>query len=95
MYGLKAADGWYVVLHTRDSERFWLDKRMRDRDLIISGRLFPDSKVIEVSDVQRRLDGKVYDVFYWCELCAIKAVTDDACVCCQGEVELRERPAAR
>ena len=84
VYGLKTADGLYVILRTRDSERFWLDPRMRAHEMILNGRVFPDSRVLEVFNIQRRENGKVLDVYYWCDVCNIRAVTNDACACCQG-----------
>jgi hypothetical protein len=34
----------------------------------------------------------VYDLHYYCTVCNIESVTPGPCVCCQDEVELKERP---
>jgi hypothetical protein len=47
-----------------------------------------------VSRFQWRRDGKLVDVYYWCEVCSIRGVDPGPCACCQGAVELREAPAA-
>jgi hypothetical protein len=36
--------------------------------------------------------GVVYDLYYYCDICAIKTVAPGPCVCCQAPVELVEKP---
>jgi hypothetical protein len=39
-------------------------------------------------------DGKLHDVYYWCDICSIRGSELHACDCCGGPMELREVPAA-
>jgi hypothetical protein len=93
LWGFKAEDGsCYTLLRSRYSEAIFLDERLRAKDLAIKARLFPRSHVIEVSVIRSLRDRKVMDLYYYCDVCAIKAVSPEPCACCQGPMELREEP---
>jgi len=40
--------------------------------------------------VQSVKEGKLYDIFYYCEVCSITAYTPGLCPCCRNELEFRE-----
>ncbi len=84
---------YYTVLRTRIAEGLFVDKRFKDRDLRLLGQVFPGSAVLEVGRYQWWKDGKLQDVFYWCEVCSIKSSDPGTCACCQAMVELREEPS--
>ena len=89
-----AAGARYVTLYRNAlSEALFVDKRFKERELRLTGRVFPSSSLLEVSRFQWYRDGMLHDVYYWCEVCAIRGVDPGACVCCQEKVELRESPA--
>ena len=93
LWGFKAQDGTrYTLLRSKFSEAIFLDERLRARELAIKARLFPKSQVIEVTAIRSLRDGKVMDLYYYCDVCAIKAVSPEPCACCQGPMELREGP---
>ncbi len=85
-----------LLLRTAQSEALYVDERFAKHTLILTGRVFPGTGILEVSAWQWERDGRLYDLYYWCEVCTIRGVTPGACACCQAEVELRERlvPAA-
>jgi hypothetical protein len=82
----------YTVLRTKLSEALFVDKRFKGRELRLVGRALP-SALLEVSKFQWVRDGKLMDVFYWCEICSIKSFDPSLCACCQAPVEFREAPA--
>jgi len=89
---LKARDGKAYGFLQGDSEAaIFTDTRVRQRDLQITGRLHPNNK-IEIVKVQSIRDGKLYDIYYFCELCNIKAYAPGLCPCCRNELEFRETP---
>src|SRR5262245_27848210 len=91
--GLKAEDGaLYTIVRTPGAVALWKDPRFSGRTLLITGRLFPRSSLLEAYRTDWIHDGKVYDVYYWCEVCSIRGLDPGPCACCQGPVELRERP---
>jgi len=86
---------YVTLLRTRIAEGLFVDEAFRKRDLRLIGRTFPASGLLEVSRTQWFRDGRAHDVFYWCEVCAIKQWDPGTCACCQGDVELRDSPAGR
>ena len=93
---LKAADGrLYTLLKTRRSAALFDDKRLRGRELIVKGRLFPKTQVLEVTFIQSVRKGVVHDVFYYCDICVIKFLAPGPCVCCREPVVLMEKPEGK
>ena len=91
---LRTADGRvYTLLRTRRSTALFEDKRLRGRELVVKGRVFPKTQVLEVTFIQSVRNGFVHDVFYWCDICIIKFLAPGPCVCCREPVLLREKPA--
>lgn len=69
------------------------DARVRQRDLQITAQLTAERQ-LEVVRVQSVREGKLYDLYYFCELCNIRAYAPGLCPCCRNEMEFRETPAA-
>ena len=67
------------------------DPRVRQRDLQVTARLLAGDK-LELIKVQSIKEGKLYDIFYFCEVCNIKAYAPGLCPCCRNELEFRETP---
>jgi hypothetical protein len=42
--------------------------------------------------VQSIREGKLYDIYYFCELCNVRAYAPGPCPCCRNELEFRETP---
>ncbi len=82
----------YTILRTPLSEALFVDKRFKGRELRLVGRALP-SALLEVSKFQWVRDGKLIEVYYWCEICSIKSFDPSLCACCQAPVEFRETPA--
>ncbi|MBI3854381.1 MAG: hypothetical protein HY293_01685 [Planctomycetes bacterium] len=93
LMGFKAEGKYSTLYRNALSEALFVDKRFKEHELRLTGRVFPSSSVLEVSRFQWYRDGKLQDVFYWCAICAIRGVDPGACACCQEKVELREAPA--
>jgi hypothetical protein len=85
---------YYAVLRTPIAEGLFQDARFKAHVLVITGRRFPGTALIEVTRTRWVKDGKLHDVYYWCEVCSIRGVNPGPCACCQGPVELREAPVA-
>jgi hypothetical protein len=91
-FALESADG---ALHPFAPEdvlaAIFKDARVRDRDLAIRARPRADG-VLEIVKVYSVKQGKLHDVHYYCEVCAITAYAPGPCPCCRREMELRETP---
>jgi hypothetical protein len=91
--GFKTGDGRiYTLMKTRNSLALFTDERLRERELILKGRLFESSHFFEATVIQSVHKGVVHDLYYYCDICAIKSLTQEACACCQEPVRLVEVP---
>ena len=96
LYGFKTDDGKiYTLLRTRRSLALFLDERLRARTLIIKGRQFPQTEIVEATFIQSVHDGVVHDLYYYCQICSIEALTPETCACCGEPVKLVEEPLKR
>jgi hypothetical protein len=92
-YTLKADDGkLYPFLPTDSAAAVWMDERYRQRDLQVTARIFPQGSFIEVIKFQSWHDGKLHDLYYYCDVCAISTHKPGPCDCCQDPVQFRETP---
>ena len=67
-----------------------MDERLRDRELQLLVRRYKDVPMLQVIRVfEPRKDG-LYEIDYWCDICAIPMYILKPCECCQGETRLRE-----
>src|ERR1051325_6320477 len=93
VYGFQAQDGEiYTLLRTKFSEALFEDDRVRVKQLLLKGRVFPHSHLFEVTRTRSVRNGTVYDLHYFCSVCNIESVSPGPCACCQGPVELVETP---
>ena len=93
LWGFKTREGkTFILQRGKFSEAIWLDERVRARELELRLRLSPKSPAAEVLALRSVKDGVVQDLYYYCDVCAIKSVSPEPCYCCQGPVELVEKP---
>lgn len=93
LYGFETTEGvFYTLLRTDLSEALFVDERLHQKILIITGRTFPKTHLLEAIRLQSLHDGVVHDLYYYCDTCAIRAAAPGDCVCCQAPVELVEKP---
>ncbi|MFN0122882.1 MAG: hypothetical protein ACKV2V_20475, partial [Blastocatellia bacterium] len=94
LYGLQTGDQrLYSILPTDQAAAIYDDERFRQRDLRITARLFPGGAWIEVIKIQSLREGKLHDLYYFCEVCNIRTHKPGPCDCCQDPVVFHEEPA--
>lgn len=94
VYSLKTSVGKiHPFLPTDTAAAIWMDERFRQRELQVTARSFPGTDFIEVIKFQSWLNGKLHDLYYFCDVCYITASKPGPCECCQEPVEFRETPA--
>jgi PAS domain-containing protein len=93
LLALKTEKGRLVpLLEDVRGRAFRRDERLRDMQVELVVRRYPESPVVQIIRViERAADGQRYDIDYWCEICAIAMFEQKDCECCQGPVELRRR----
>ncbi|HKP11985.1 MAG TPA: hypothetical protein VJZ91_07740 [Blastocatellia bacterium] len=93
-YALSDRDGKLHEFSSTDTgAAVFTDMRVRQRDLQVTAQLTAKGR-LEVVRVQSVHEGKLYDLYYFCELCNIRAYAPGLCPCCRNEMEFRETPAA-
>jgi len=93
LFGFKTTEGKTCKLvRTKFSEALFVDKRLHEKDLLLKGKLSPDAQTFEPLTIRSIKNGVVHDLYYYCDICAIESVSPDICACCQGPVELVEKP---
>jgi hypothetical protein len=93
---LEGEDGKVYPLVKDDGSRmFYVDPRLLDRPMLLTGRLLPDTRLLQVVVVQSFIKGELHDVSYWCDICSIRRYEKKICECCGGPMELREEPAQK
>ncbi len=93
LYGFKTdKDKYYTLLNTPLSKALFIDKRLHEKDLIINGRVFPNSQLLEVLRFMSIRNGVVHELYYYCDTCYIRTVAPGNCDCCQAPVVLMEKP---
>jgi hypothetical protein len=85
----------YPLVKDDGSRMFFKDAKLVNRPMRLTGRLFRDTHLLQVVQVQSLVKGEPHDVFYWCEVCQIKRFEKKVCDCCGGPMELREEPVKK
>jgi hypothetical protein len=84
----------YPLVKDEGARLFFRDARLLKRPMTIQGRLVAGRSLLQVLQVQSLKDGKPHEVYYWCEICAIRRNSLDEkgiCDCCGGPMELKEK----
>ena len=70
---------------------FRRDERLRKMEVELLVRRYKGSPVVQVIRLFEVAKDGLYEVDYWCEICAIAMYELKECECCQGPIELRKR----
>jgi hypothetical protein len=90
---LQTDDGKLYPLIKDDGARmFFKDAKLLNRPMRLTARLIPNSQFLQVIQVHSLINGKLHDVYYWCDICTIKRFEAGICDCCGEQMELRETP---
>ncbi len=93
LYGIKTEEGeYYTLLRTSLAEALFVDEQLHKKNLVITGRVFPKTQLLEVTRFLSIRDGVLHDLYYYCDTCYIRTVAPGNCDCCQAPVVLIERP---
>jgi hypothetical protein len=82
----------YPLIRDAGARMFFKDPVLLDRPVRLTGRLLPKTNLLQVVNVHTYRQGKLHEVYYWCDICTIKGYEKTICGCCGGPMELREEP---
>jgi hypothetical protein len=95
-YALITEDGKvYPLIKDDGSRMFFKDERLLNRPMRLTARPVGDTNFLQVFQVHSYLKGELHEVYYWCDICAIKRFEKKDCDCCGAPMEFREEKAAR
>ncbi len=94
MVALVAEGKAYPIIKDDGGRRFFKDERLLNKEYRITGRLVGGT-MLQVISVQSVKNGKPHDIYYWCDICAIRRGEKNDCECCGGPMELREEPLGK
>jgi hypothetical protein len=82
----------YTLVKDGGARLFFKDKALLNRPMKLTGRLLPNSQILQVSSVNSIVKGELCAVYYWCDICSIKRGEKMTCECCGGPMVLHEEP---
>ena len=85
----------YPLVKDDGSRLFFKDKRLLDRRMHLTGRLLADVGMLQVVQVNSWVNGKLCEVYYWCDVCSIRRSEAGRCDCCGAPLVLREEPVKK
>ncbi len=92
-YALVTDDGKVLPLvKDAGSRMFFKDAKLLNRPMRITGKIVPGTPFLQVINVHSYLNGKLHEVYYWCDICTIRAYEAGPCGCCGAPLEFREVP---
>ena len=82
----------YKLLPSRDAKAIFADTNLHTKVLIAKGHLHPEDAAFEViGKLHEVRNDKVYELYYYCDICSIETSFPGPCLCCREDVVLRER----
>ena len=82
----------YPLVKDGGARLFFKDKALLDRPMQLTGRLVGGA-MLQVAFVNSLRKGARHEVFYWCDICAIRrGEKEQECECCGGPMVLKEEP---
>ncbi|MFT3881126.1 MAG: hypothetical protein QM703_15870 [Gemmatales bacterium] len=91
---LKIQNNRFQVINDDVTRLLFMDEQFAGRHIRLTAVVVAGTtSTLKVKKVQTVVDGKVFDVDYWCERCQLAATEPGKCRCCGGDTVLRELPA--
>jgi hypothetical protein len=85
----------YPLVKDTGARMFFKDPALLNRPMRLSGKFLPGSQVLRVISVRSLKKGEPCEVYYWCDVCAIRRSEKDICECCGGPMRLVEEPVKK
>lgn len=74
------------------AKMFFTDPQVLNRPMIITGRVLPEIGMLQIIDINSVRGDKTCDIYYWCDICAIRRSSGGTCECCGDPMVLKEVP---
>ena len=88
----RTESGTYKLRHTREGHALFADTNLHAKVLLLKGRIRSKEKAFEVTgNLHSIRNGKVHELYYYCDICAVASSAPGPCVCCREPVVLTEK----
>lgn len=85
----------YPLVKDSGSRLFFQDRELLNRPMRLTGRVLPNSQLLQVTAAHSYVKGRLHEIYYWCEVCSIRRGAKNACECCGGPMARREEPVEK
>jgi hypothetical protein len=85
----------YPLVKDGGSRAFFKDAALLNRPMQLTATPLPGSQMLRVLVIRSVVKGQPCDVYYWCDVCAIRRNEKDVCECCGGPMKLVEQPIGK
>jgi len=93
-FALEVADGRRFLFDPGDpNSKIFEDERLHQRELQVKAWR-QDRDQLEIIKIYSIKNDQLFDIYYFCRTCNIKAFVGGLCWCCQEEFEFRETPVS-
>jgi len=90
--GLKSSDGRIYPLKTdKSAQTLKEEKRLQTNEFQLTLRKTNNSSTYEIVKSQFIRGGKLFDFYYYCDVCNITTYIPGPCMCCRQETEYHEK----
>ena len=81
----------YPLVRNQNSEALFVETNLVGKMLVVKGRLQPAMRTLEITaNLHSWRDGKQHEIYYYCDICAIKTSEPGLCMCCREPMKLVE-----
>ena len=90
--GIRSADGRvYPLKADKSAQTLKAEKRLQTNEFQLTLKKLNDSSTYEIVKSQFFRGGKLYDFYYYCDVCNITTYVPGPCLCCRQETEYHEK----
>ncbi len=94
LFGLKTVDSQvYPLKAGKAADTLYEEKRLLTKEFQLTLKRSGTSPFYEIVKSQFIREGKLYDFYYFCDVCNITTYSPGYCMCCQQETQYREKSA--
>ncbi len=83
------------IVENKRGRSFRKDDRLREMDLELTVRRYHKHPLVQILKVFEVVEGRKFEVDYWCDVCAIPMYETGPCDCCQDHNRLRKREVSK
>jgi hypothetical protein len=81
----------YPLVRNQKSEALFVETNLVEKTLILKGRLEPRTRALEITaNLHSWHGGKQREIYYYCDICAIKTSEPGPCMCCREPMKFVE-----